>query len=287
MYLFLFLVALPGQLLFGVTTMTMSAVTTTYAWGLLYLALTGTYYFFDSYIPIAVFLGMHLLFTDPSTSPRTEGGRAIYGMLYGLSTVALYAWLGLAGLPTFYDKLLQVPLMNLLVRAIDRMMRARPLKQLDPGRLWPSLTGRTRHLAYASLWVVVFAAMSAAGGVGDRHPGQWLPFWLRACGNNRPGACRHLAQMYDTYCSAGSGWSCRALAGMVDAIGDGSTAQVSSRPALTTTGNTWSEVPPADELPILLRGSKGPLAGRSPEWLQVRACDLGWADLCESASARR
>src|SRR4029079_1928990 len=64
MYAFLFLVALPGQLLLGVTTMTMSAVVTTYAFGLVYLALTGTYYFFDSYIPIAVFLGMHLLFTD-------------------------------------------------------------------------------------------------------------------------------------------------------------------------------------------------------------------------------
>ncbi len=74
MYLFLFLIALPGQLLFGVTTMTMSAVVTTYLFGLMYYALSGTYYFYDSYIPIAVFLGMHLLFTDPSTAPRTEGG---------------------------------------------------------------------------------------------------------------------------------------------------------------------------------------------------------------------
>ena len=81
MYLFLFLVALPGQLLFGVTTMTMSAVVTTYLFGLAYFGLTGTYYFFDSYIPIAVFLGMHLLFTDPSTAPRTDLGRIIFGAL--------------------------------------------------------------------------------------------------------------------------------------------------------------------------------------------------------------
>ena len=105
MYLFLFLVALPGQFLFGVTTMTMSAVLTTYLFGLTYYAITGTYYFFDSYIPIAVFLGMHLLFTDPSTSPRTELGRMIFGVLYGLSTIALYALLRVAGLPAFYDKL--------------------------------------------------------------------------------------------------------------------------------------------------------------------------------------
>jgi hypothetical protein len=71
-YLMLFLVALPGQFLFGVTSMTMSAVVVTYLFGLAYFAVTGVYFFFDSYIPIAVFLGMHLLFNDPSTSPRTE-----------------------------------------------------------------------------------------------------------------------------------------------------------------------------------------------------------------------
>ena len=70
----------------------MSAVVTTYVFGLLYFAVTGTYFFFDSYIPIAVFLGMHLLFTDPSTSPRTELGRIMFGVLYGLSVV-VYALL--------------------------------------------------------------------------------------------------------------------------------------------------------------------------------------------------
>ena len=72
-YAFLFLVALPGQLLFGVTTMTMSAVVTTYAFGVAYAALTGTYYFFDSYIPIAVFLGMHL---SSPIRPQHHGQRA-------------------------------------------------------------------------------------------------------------------------------------------------------------------------------------------------------------------
>ena len=97
MYLMLFLIGLPGQFFFGVTSMTMSAVVTTYLFGLLYFAATGIYFFYDSYIPIAVFLGMHLLFTDPSTSPRTELGRIIFGALYGLSTVALYQLLGSAG----------------------------------------------------------------------------------------------------------------------------------------------------------------------------------------------
>ena len=58
----------------------------------------GVYFFYDSYIPIAVFLGMHLLFTDPSTSPRTGLGRIMFGMLYGLSVIAAYE-LQRAGVP--------------------------------------------------------------------------------------------------------------------------------------------------------------------------------------------
>jgi hypothetical protein len=265
MYTFLFLVAVPGQLLFGVTTMTMSAVVTTYACGLAYFALTGTYYFFDSYIPIAVFLGMHLLFTDPSTAPRTEGGRIIFGSLYGLSTVGLYAWLGTAGLPTFYDKLLQVPLLNLSVKTIDWAVRSTPLALVDPARAWRGVAGRARNLAYVSLWGVVFLLMGFMQGVGDGHRGQWLPFWQEACAEGLPGACRHLSQMYATYCRAGSLWSCRELE------------------ALSPTG----ELPPIEELPIVLRGSKGPITDRDPASLRARACAQGWADMCGTRAALR
>ncbi len=52
MYLFIFLIGLPAQYLFGITTMTMSAVLTTYFFGLAYYGATGVYFFFDSYIPI-------------------------------------------------------------------------------------------------------------------------------------------------------------------------------------------------------------------------------------------
>jgi Na+-translocating ferredoxin:NAD+ oxidoreductase RnfD subunit len=76
---------------------------------------------------------MHLLFTDPSTSPSTELGRVLFGV-NGLSTVALYALLGRAGLQTFYDKLLQVPVLNLSIKLIDRAARPRFLRALDPAR---------------------------------------------------------------------------------------------------------------------------------------------------------
>ena len=75
-------------------------------------------------MPAAVFLGMHLLFTDPSTSPRSELGRIIYGVMYGLGVVALYGLLGQIGAPTFYDKLLAVPLMNMTIQLIDVAARS-------------------------------------------------------------------------------------------------------------------------------------------------------------------
>ena len=58
------------------------------------------------------------------------------------------------------------------------------------------------------VWAVVFVGMSAAGGVGDRHPGQWVPFWQRACEEGRPHACGFLAAKQSGLCNMGSGWAC-------------------------------------------------------------------------------
>ena len=66
---FIFLVSLPGQFLFGVASMTLPAVLTMYVWGWAYVTLTGAYHIPQGYMSIAVFLAMHLLITDPSTSP--------------------------------------------------------------------------------------------------------------------------------------------------------------------------------------------------------------------------
>ena len=308
MYLVIFLIALPGQYLFGVTTMTMAAVVSTYAFGLLYFAATGVYFFYDSYIPIAVFLGMHLLFTDPSTAPRTEQGRLLFGVLYGLSTVALYVLLDRAGAPTFYDKLLQVPLLNLSVIAIDRAVRSTFLRRLDPAALGRALTPRRRHLAYMGVWAAVFAAMGAAGGVGDRHPGQWLPFWQQACADGRPHACRYLAAKQSGHCNSGSGWACNeagilraALAESGEAGVDGPGAgaleatlafargcELGFEPACGNLGALRDGAaaferapPPVDDYPIVLRGSKGPIIDDDPAVLHARACSQGWTGACE------
>jgi hypothetical protein len=235
---------------------------------------------------------MHLLFTDPSTAPRTELGRMIFGALYGLSTLALYTLLGAAGLPTFYDKLLQVPLLNLSIKSIDRAVRSEPLRRFDPAVVGRSLSVRRRNLAYISVWTIVFAIMTAAQGVGDRHPGQWIPFWQRACQQDRAYACRYLTQLHTIYCRAASGWACNELGILqADKEMDPPAALASMRrgcelgfrPACVnvTYGAPWvTGSPPSEDLPVLLRGSKGPITDRSSASLYARACDQGWPDSC-------
>ncbi len=304
MYLMLFLVSLPGQFLFGVASMTMSAVVATYLFGRIYFAVTGIYFFYDSYIPIAVFLGMHLLFNDPSTSPRTELGRIFYGACYGLSTVALYQMLGSAGMPTFYDKLLPVPLLNLSVKAIDGAVRSRWLRALDPAALGRSLSPGRRNLAYMSVWAVVFAGLSAVQGVGDDHPGQWLPFWRQACQDGRAYACPYLADLELTDCDRGSGWACNE-AGLLhvalarsgedlrrqDPAGAlrpfrrgcelGFQAACQNVTTLTTTGGRLANASPSlEDFPIILQGSKGEIREREPAKLYALACREGWSDAC-------
>lgn len=204
---FLFFIALPGQFLFGVATMSMPAVLTTVALGELYFHLTGTYYFFAQ-IPTAAFLGMLLLFTDPSTAPRSELGRILYGILYGLSVFVLYGLLDLLGLPLFYDKLLFVPFLNLGVQAIDRLA-ARPVFARLASHPWAiKLSARQRNLAFIGVWSAAFVGMLSFHAVGDVHPGNRLPFWMKACSENRRNGCRNLATMENSLCDRGSAWAC-------------------------------------------------------------------------------
>jgi hypothetical protein len=275
-----------------VTSMTMSAVVTMYGFGLVYRAITGTYFFFES-IPIAVFLGMHLLFTDPSTSPRTELGRIIFGMSYALSVVALAPWFG------FYDKLLPVPVLNLTIKLIDRAARSPALKWLDPAALGRALAPRRRHLAYIAAWTGVFVTMSTTHGLGHTSRGYWLPFWEDACRDGRRNGCRKLAELDETYCwDGGSGWACNDL-GLLFAEGRyGNPASAGStfrracdlgfRPGCENievsaggAGSLHSASPRLADYPVLLTEGNGPLSDQ-PFELYQRACQQGWMAGCES-----
>lgn len=296
-YLVLFLIALPGQFLFGVTPMTMAAVTTTFVFSALYHAVTGSYFFVDSHVPIAVFLGMNLLFTDPATSPRTELGRLFFGVLYGLTAVLLYHLLLSANMPGFYDKLLQVPLLNLSVVLLDRLARSPMLKPIDPSAWGRALRPRRRHLAYMSVWAVAFATMSASGYLGDEHPGQWTPFWEQACAADKRDACHNLYFLQEGFCADGSPWACNEAgillterynnrARAASAFDRACTLQLAAgcanARALISGGTLRHDAPGYVDYTYILRGSKGPIREREPAALYARACDLGWPSACGS-----
>jgi hypothetical protein len=209
-YTFLFLAGLVVMYFFSITLVAGMAALTLFGFSALYTASTGVPYFLDSEIPAAVFLGLHLLITDPSTSPRTPLGKSIFGVCYGLGVFGLYTLLGSLGAPTFYDKLLVVPLLNLSVIAIDRAVRSIDSKALL--NVWRErwLGGRA-NLAHMSIWIVVFATMSLFGKLDGRHTGDSLPFWQQACGNGLANACERLVQLEATYCGDGSAWACNEL----------------------------------------------------------------------------
>ncbi|MSR06167.1 MAG: hypothetical protein EXR93_03725 [Gemmatimonadetes bacterium] len=289
-YLVIFLVALPGQVLFGVARMTWAAVVTMYAFSLVYFQATGTYFFYDTHIPVPVFLGMHLLFTDPSTSPRSELGRIMFGITYALGTIACFGLLEALGTSSYYDKLLPVPIMNLLVKVIDRLAASGALPRLDPAQWGRALTPGQRNVAWTSAWVATFVTMSAVQGVGNTHPGQYLPFWQNACGAGSHRACDYATELLATYCDSGSGWACNELGIARKNRGQPDirrSCDLGFAPGCENWKRVSSDLPPAargdpsvGELPILLRGTKGTLAERDSSRLYAKGCAQGWRQLC-------
>jgi hypothetical protein len=151
---------------------------------------------------------MHLLITDPSTSPRTELGRVLYGVAYAVTVIVLE----LTVRPAFPAKLLLVPALNLLVQLIDKAAHSRVLRRFDPARIAPQVTGRRRNLATMAIWTAVFAGMLSLRGIGDRFPGQDIPFWQAACKEHPERGCAKLASSTGLACHDNSGWGCNYVA---------------------------------------------------------------------------
>jgi hypothetical protein len=140
--------------------------------------------------------------------------------------------------------------------------------------------------------------------VGDRHPGQWLPFWRKACEDGRPYACPYLADLQVSACDRGSGWSCNE-AGLLDIAlsrsGEdsrrldpagaaepldrgcelGFDAACRNLRTLTSGGSLISAPPTLNDYPIILRGSKGEIHERTPAAWYALACREGWPDTCK------
>ena len=187
-YIEIFILGLIVQALFSVTLVTLSAAFILYVFGVAFTHATGEYYFVDSNLHAAVFLGIHLLVTDPVTSPRRMTGKIIFGGLYGAAAIALYAILGHFQAPQFYDKLLCVPILNLMVRALDRASEAFATR-FHPLNLLPRFGWRKLNYLHMALWGGLFSVMVSTGFLG-RGPA------LRVeCENNNAASCLAYGKM--------------------------------------------------------------------------------------------
>jgi hypothetical protein len=116
----IFLLGLVVQALFIVTPVSCGAASVMYLIFLASHAILGEP-LLPTPIDTAVFLGMTFLVTDPATSPRTHFGRFLFGVAYGLGVTVSFVLLRLSHQPAIFDKLLIVPVVNLLVPAIDHL----------------------------------------------------------------------------------------------------------------------------------------------------------------------
>jgi hypothetical protein len=298
-YAYLFAVGLVCLYFFSITLITGAAAGVLFLGSWIYASVTGVPFFLDSEIPAAVFLGLHLLVTDPSTSPRTPEGKLIFGAMYGAGVLALYALLSSYGVPTHYDKLLCVPLLNLSIRGIDALVT-----QLRASEIWSRLrfdwAFARPNLAHMSIWVVFFLSMTALGRTDGRHTGDSLPFWAQACEEGRPTACDRLLRLEATYCGDASAWACNELGiayaegRLVEANREVSlgyfsrSCELRFQPAcvnLLDPGRVARGDPRVLDLRLLLReGGLNRMDDSEPE-LYGRACEHGWEFACSRVAS--
>ncbi len=214
-YLEIFVLGLVVQGLFSVTLVTLSAAGMLFLLDAAYLGSTGMYRFIDFNIHPAVFLGLHLLVTDPATSPRKNFGKFIFGAAYGAGVFLVYGWLDSLGQPTFYDKLLCVPVLNLTVRVLDRLSIAlsswvarQRWAQFRPLQVLSAWTPQQANFGFMGIWVALFGFMFVTGFLGGKHPGSDPAFWATACGAGHTEACRVLARTLDVQCQHNSADGC-------------------------------------------------------------------------------
>jgi TPR repeat protein len=193
LYVEIFLCGLVVQYFFSVTLLTFSAAAMLGLLTLAYTKLTGVYLFVDSNIPIAVFLGLHLLMTDPATTPRSSLGKIMFGTLYGGGVFWAYILLRAFNAPEFYDKLVVVPILNLLTPLLDRLAALGVAGKF--GRLEERAGSRKMNLAYMGGWTALFLVMLATGFVEAPHVGATIGFWKKAAEENRPHAVENLRRL--------------------------------------------------------------------------------------------
>jgi hypothetical protein len=151
-----------------------------------------------------------------------------------------------------------------------------------------------------SVWAIIFTGMGIAGVVDDRHPGQWLPFWQKACAQNARHACENLSFLEEGFCLDGSGWACNESGILQLKLGQDRFAATSTLqracelgfyvgcqnvPRVNLGGELQHAPPRIVDFPLILRGSKGPITERDPAALYALACEQGWPNTCNAVGS--
>lgn len=206
-FLVLFVLGLVVQHFFAVTLMTFAAALAMIISNLGYTQVTGVYLFASQNLPAAAFLGLLLLMTDPSTSPRTNVGRTLFGLGYGFGYVIAFEILGKLGAPELYAKLYPVPILNFTVQILDRFAKRGAVGRLNE-RWEKGISPKACNGIHIALWSAVFAVMWTTGYVpglvNTPHPGDSIPFWKKAVAEERYDAVRKLIIVAGTQAVAGN-----------------------------------------------------------------------------------
>ena len=75
----------------------------------------------NQWIDPSVMVGVTLLVTDPATTPKTNWGKFLFGICYGLSILTAYGVLCYFQLVGYHAKILAVPLLNWFAPRFDRL----------------------------------------------------------------------------------------------------------------------------------------------------------------------
>ena len=118
-YEVVFLLGLVVQCLFATTLVTLGAATSLCLLFVGAAMILGRPIFLVS-IDLSVLLGITLLVTDPSTSPRSQVGKFLFGLIYGVGIFFTHIGLRYINQPGYFDKILMVPVVNLLTPMLDR-----------------------------------------------------------------------------------------------------------------------------------------------------------------------
>lgn len=173
-YEVIFLLGLVVQALFIVTPVTFGAAFASYIFFLLAPVIIGTG-LGSTPIHSAVFLGMTFLVTDPATSPRSHFGRFLFGMTYAVGVMISFVVLRLAHEPAIFDKLLVVPVVNLMVPLIDRFCDWIARLRKQDAQIGPPVPTHLARFGWLAAYIVLFGTMLPTLKAPQTRPSPLLP----------------------------------------------------------------------------------------------------------------